>query len=217
MNAAELVERFRADIDDVALPYLWSDAELYSYLDSAQKTFCRKTQGIPDVLTLTLVASTEWYERDPRIRKIRGATRSVSAGIGRRIDVWDYATQRAQCDYFDSRSGPINDLVDGQRKGYLRAYPIPNAAGTVELSVYRLPDTIEEGSEAELEIDEEHHLFLTEGMFALAYRKHDAETFDPKKAATYDKSFSDYCFQAKQEQERNEFQPGTVAYGGYPL
>lgn len=215
MNAEELYTRLRVDLDDVALPYLWSSGELYSYLDSAQKTFCRLTQGIPDTIPLPLVTDSEWYPRDKRILKIRGATRlRDNIMLGRPVRVIDYATQANECGYFDSRSGPVSDLVDSQRKGFLRAYPIPNHGATIELSVFRLPNTIEDGSDDELEVDEMHHLFLIDGAMMMAYRKHDADTLDKTKAAEAEARFRGYCAESKQQQERNEFQPGTVRYGG---
>lgn len=219
MNAAELVTALRVDIDDVAEPHLWTDAELYRAVDQAQKTFCRLTQGIPDVLPIDLAADEEWYERDPRILKIRGVRRlyADNTSIGRPVIVMSFAQFQASGQYFDSRSGPVSVLIDGERKGYLRAYPMPSIEDPLEVTVLRLPDDIENGSTAELEIDERHHEFLLDGAKARLYLKQDSDTLDKKQAADADARFKAYCFESKQEQERNEFGVGTVAYGGYEI
>jgi hypothetical protein len=214
MNAAELVDRLRTDLDDLADPWLWSSAELYSYVDSAQKTFCRLTEGIPDVLDLPLVVDElgvgqEWYVRDPRILKIRGVRRlnANNTSIGRSVAVMSHSQFRNGWDYFDSRSGPTQVLIDSEKKGYLRAYPVPSVADPLEL-------TVTDGSEAELEIDEMHHIYLLDGAKALAYLKQDAETQDKTAANDARQRFEAYCTRCKGEQSRIEFGVGTVAYGG---
>lgn len=216
MNSAELVERLRDELDDYADPELWSDTELYSYVDSAQKSFCRKTEGIPDILELPLVVDQEWYERDPRILHIRGVRRlySDNNSIGRNVEVISFARFRTTAQYFDSRSGPVQCLVDSERKGFLRAYPVPSIADPLELTVLRLPATLADGEEAELEVDEMHHLFLLDGAKALAYLKQDSQTYDKAAALDARNRFEEYCYRAKGEQSRNEFGVGVVAYGG---
>lgn len=221
MNAAELVDRLRSDLDDVAEPYLWSNTELYSYVDAAQKMFCRQTEGLPDVLPMNLVvgvdgAGQEWYERDPRILKVRGVRRidHTNPSIGRGVSVLSFAQFQRTCQYYDSRSGPVQVLVDGERKGFFRAYPVPSVADLLELTVLRLPDTLGDGSDAELEVDEMHHLYLLDGAKSLAYLKQDSQTLDKAAANDAKQRFEAYCFRCKQEQSRTEFGVGNVAYGG---
>lgn len=219
MNSAEAVTRLRSDLDDVALPLLWEDTELYGALDSAQKTFCRLTQGIPDVLPLPLVVDTEWYVRDPRILKIRGGRRlyTDNTSIGRDVPVMAYAEFKRSGGYFDSRSGPCSVLVEGEKKGYLRAYPKPSIADPLELSVLRLSLTLDVGDDDEFEIDEQHHIFLLDGAKALLYLKQDSQTYDKTAAADADARFKAYCFECKQQQERAEFGTGVVEYGGLEI
>ena len=66
-----------------------------------------------------------------------------------------------------------------------------------------------------LEIDEQHHLHLLDGMKRLAYRKEDAETYDRGRADQFDAAFYAYCDQAKAERERREHKYRTIPYGGY--
>ncbi len=160
MNAAELVDRLRSDLDDLEDPELWTSTELYSYVDAAQKNFCRLVEGIPDVLDLPLEVDTEWYVRDPRILLVRGVRRlySDNPSLGSDVQVMHYAKFKASCQYFDSRSGPVQVLVDSEKKGYFRAYPVPSIADPLELTVLRLSDTLVDGTDEELEVDEMHHM-----------------------------------------------------------
>ena len=48
MDSTALHDLFRSEVRDEATPYLWSDAEIYSYIDDAQKMFCRLQGGIAD-------------------------------------------------------------------------------------------------------------------------------------------------------------------------
>lgn len=216
MNSAELVERLRIDLDDVAEPELWSATELYSYVDGAQKNFCRLVEGIPDVLDLPLVVDQEWYVRDFRILKIRGVRRlhTDNPRIGSDVQVMSYAKFKATCGYFDSRSGPTSVLVDSEKKGYFRAYPTPSIADPLELTVLRLPNTLTDGEEQELEVDEMHHLYLLDGAKSLAYLKQDSQAYDKTAANDAKLRFEAYCARCKQEQSRNEFGVGVTAYGG---
>ena len=43
MDSTALHDLFRSEVRDEATPYLWSDAEIYSYIDDAQKMFCLLT------------------------------------------------------------------------------------------------------------------------------------------------------------------------------
>ena len=221
MNSAELVDRLRDDLDDFADPELWTDTELYSYVDSAQKSFCRLTEGIPDILDLPLVVDEfgvgqEWYVRDPRILKIRGVRRlnKDNQSLGRSVAVMSFSQFRSEYGYFDSRSGPTNVLIDSEKKGYLRAYPVPSVADPLELTVLRLPKTLSDGDDDELEVDEMHHLFLLDGAKALAYLKQDSQCYDKTAAADARNRFEAYCAKCKGEQSRIEFGVGVVAYGG---
>jgi hypothetical protein len=81
MNSTELKDLFRDEMEDLAEPYLWSDALVYSYADDAQKMFCRLTDGLADVSTpkvvnLAIVPGASFLPTHKSILKFRGATRS---------------------------------------------------------------------------------------------------------------------------------------------
>lgn len=217
MNSTEVLEVFREEMNDTAIPYLWSDALLFRYLDDAQKNFCRWTEGIEDSSTpaicrLNVVAGTDWYRISPKILKVREA---VDVATGRPVDVMNMEKASLKGVLFDGKPGPLKVFVTGLEKSRVRAWPLPNAAATVELRVFRLPfRDITDAGDQELEIDEQHHLALLMWMKHRAYGKEDAETFDRRKATEFEVMFRRYCAEAKTEQVRARHKAGTVVYGG---
>ncbi len=217
MNSTELVELFRQENSDVAEPYLWSDLQLYRYLNEAQEMFCRETFGIedastPDICRLAVEPGTDWYTLSKKILKVRGATR---ADTGRSIRLLNAEKAPQEGVLFDGRPGPLNALVQGLEKSKLRAWPLPNETVTVELMVFRLPlEVIDDTGDQELEIDDQHHMPLLHWMQHRAYSNNDAEVFDPRRAKAGEDAFMAYCRRAKDEQSRATRSTGVVAYGG---
>lgn len=211
MDTTELRNTFRAEFFDTAEPYLVSDQLIYAYIDEAQKKFCRLTEGIEDGRSfgLTVVPGTIWYDLDPRILKVRSLT---DTSTGRPVEVVSMENAPRRGIRLDGREGPLLAMVSGVEKSALRAYPVPNAAVTLQLNAFRLPSTVEECDD--LEIDEQHHLALLMWVKHKAYSIHDAETYDKTKAESYELNFRRYCAEARTEQNRARHDAGTVAYGG---
>ena len=211
MNTTELLAVFRQEVFDLETPYLWSDALVYTYIDEAQKQFCRDTYGIEDSrsFTLAIAIGTEWYAIDPRILKLRDA---VDSATGKPVDLVAVEKMSEGRIKFDGTSGPIKALITGMDKGYVRAVPIPNVDSTVELRTFRLPTTVESGDD--FEIDAQHHLNLLFWVKYRAYYVQDADARDEKKADNNKAMWDAYCAKAKVEQSRARRPVSTVTYGG---
>lgn len=214
MNTTELLGIFRAEVFDLELPYLWSDELVYTYIDDAQKWFCRLTYGIEDARSFQVKivgdSATVWYDLDPMILKLRDAYDSVT---GDPIDLIAAEKLHENGVKFDGSVGPVKALITGLEKNVLRAYPIPNIASTVDLYTFRLPYTVGKGDN--FEIDEQHHLNLLMWVKYRAYSVQDGEARDDKKAAQNKADFEAYCARAKVEQSRQRRPVSTVTYGGY--
>lgn len=213
MNTTELKDVFREEVMDLETPYLWSDSLVYTYIDEAQKQFCRWTDGIEDARSFTLnilADGTEWYAIDPAILKLRSA---IDPSTGNDVHLFSIEKMRDNGLRFDGTLGRVRYLITGMEKGFVRAYPKPNEASTVELRTFRLPLTVGEGED--FEIDEQHHLNLLMWVKYRAYSKQDSEARDDKKAAGYKSQFEAYCAEAKAEQGRVRRPVSTVTYGGY--
>lgn len=220
MDAAGLVSLFRKDMVDEASPPLWSDEEVYGYLDDAQKMFCQLAGGIADrssiITKISVNVNQDSFTYDPRILTITDAFR---VSDGREVSVTNYVDMKTRGQRFDRSTGPVEDIVVGMddNKAYFR--PIPSVAETVQLIVERLPlCDIEAGNEAQkLEILPKHHRCLLLRMKELAYSKQDAETLDKTRAKDFGDQFIAYCAQAKSEKERRKHKPRAVVYGGLPI
>lgn len=225
MNSSDLYARFRSDVFDVQEPYLWSDTEVYAYLDAAQKQFCRLTGGILDsssALTQVAVMSGDpWVNIDPRILKIQKIFRASDFGPVDPVTLEDLDRLGQEADYgfqrryrLDNMPGEVRYAITNMEANKLRLLRVPVAADTLQLTVYRLPLKTINDADQKLEIAEQHHEFLLLGMKARAYRKQDAETRDDRKAGAFEGEFRLYCDQARQERERREHKPRTIGYGG---
>lgn len=211
MNTTELALLLRDEIRDTAAPYLVSDMLLYSFINDAQKMFCRLTEGIEDgrSFQLSILPTVEWYDLDTAILKLRKAT---DVATGQEVVVVNMESAALNNIRFDGRPGPIKNLVAGIEKHALRAHPVPNAAATIALDTFRLPVTV--AKDDDLEIDEQHHLHLTLWVKHKIFGIEDADLFDRRKADDYEERFSRYCEEARKEQERARRVVGAVAYGG---
>lgn len=211
MDTTQLRNIFRAEFFDTAEPYLISDALVYTYIDEAQKMFCRFTEGIEDGRSffLTIVPGTEWYPVNKAILKLRKAT---DVTTGRPVELVPQETADFFGIRFDGRVGTLKALVSGVERGMLRAWPMPQLPVTVALETFRLPVTVEKGDE--LEIDEQHHLALLKWVKHKAYGSHDTEVYDARKSAEYEGQFRVYCAEAEKEQGRARHSAGSVMYGG---
>lgn len=227
LTSDQLLAKFREDMVDNGEETLWSDDEIYLYIDAAQKEFCRRTYGISDSTTdeicrLEVGEDTEYISIDPRILAIRGARLTD----GTRVELLSYQNIEGQStfppDYgivrgltLDDRTGPVvKALVTDMEQDKVRLVPISSEDQTILLSVYRLPLYDINATNQILEIHEQHQLYLLYWVKHLALLKQDAETFDKNKSAEMRDAFLAYCDQAKRDRERREHKPRVVAYGG---
>lgn len=211
MNTTELLALFRTEVSDNALPYLWADDFVYTYIDEAQKQFCRLTEGIEDSrsYTLKIKSGIVWYSIDPAILKIRSAHDSVT---GKEIPIVATEKMANMGLWFDGATGPLKVLISGLERNALRALPVPNVASTVELRTFRLPADIAAGDD--FEIDAQHVLPLLHWVKYRAYSVQDADAGDKSRAELNRKEFELYCTRARVEQGRLRRPVSTVAYGG---
>jgi hypothetical protein len=214
MDSTELLTQFRSDVVDEELPQLWSDTEVFSYIDSAQKQFCREVGGIADasspLTTLAVVMDTEWVAASPLILKVRAAYLPDGAPI----EVVNYEDLVSRGFRLDGRTGPVKMLVIGMEAGRYRLYPKPVASTTVQLVVDRLPLKAITDADQKLELQDHHKEGLGLWMRHRAYSKQDAETMDKSKALLLKQEFGAYCAAAKKERDRAKHKTRVIQYGG---
>lgn len=225
MNSSELYDTFRSDVSDVAKPYLWSDDEVFRYMDAAYKMFVRLTGGITDFLSdatlIDMVAGEKVADSHPSILRILHAER-VSDGNPLRIVNTTDLNSVIQNDYGALRNlvndrsiGTVHSMIIGRQKNKVEWVSTPAEDDQAQLSVFRLPLENITGFDQELaEVDDMHHIYLLDWMKHLAYKKQDADTFDKGKSEEFKADFEAYCMFAKGELERKSFKVRVVQYGG---
>lgn len=216
MTAEDLLALFREEMNDQAEPHLWGDDLVYSYINDAQRWFCRLTDNIgdastPEVVRINVTQGTEWYSTHPGILKIRACSRTDT---GRPVPVLNREEMPDRNMFFDGRTGPVQALVIGMEPHKARVWPVPSEDITLELLVFRLPLQTISDSQLQLEVDEQHHEALLHWVKHRAYSKQDAEAFDKTKAAEFEQKFRAYCTQSRDEQRRMRHKTRVVQYGG---
>lgn len=212
MTPLQLKDMFRADVRDEAQPYLWSDMEIYGYMDDAQKVFCRLGGGIADstsaICRIPVTAGVAYVDYDPRILKMR-SLHLVSNG--RNIPLMNFEDVESR---IPDRPGPVHCVILGMDADKMRLVNVPTEDDELQAIVYRLPLEDITDTSTSFEIDSQHHRHLMDWMKYLALSKQDAETYDKGRAEEYKVRFWQYCDSAKWEREKREHKYRTVAYGG---
>ena len=225
MTSDELYDAFRSDVMDVASPYLWSNSEVWRYMDDAYKMFVRLTGGVADATSpltqIDVVTGEADAEVSPLILKFREA-RLVSTGrilkIINHTDLpttssADYGQLRQM--YLNKTPGPVRYMLVGKQRKLVTWLQVPTEEDVVDTTVYRLPlNRITDFGQEFSDIGEEHHEHLLLWMKARAYGKQHADTFDKGRADFYAAEFKDYCTMATAEWERSKSKVRSVVYGG---
>ena len=241
MNTQDLYNLFRSQVKDDITPFLWSDPEVYDYMNDAHFMFCRLVRGIADSttptdtnglpLTLIPVNANDIFEPiSPLILKIREAQRDYDNNTLTILNFEDItsghylATPQQDTDYgfvnrpykLDSVPGVTSAIIEGMEQEKIRLLPPSDRGFNIELIIYRLPlETITAAAAPQnFEIDVQHHRHLLLWMKYLAYSKEDAETFNKSKALENKALFEEYCDRAKLEKDTREAKYRQIAYGG---
>lgn len=223
LTCEELYTRFRIEVDDQdASDPLWSEAEVYSYMDLAQKEFARITDCFNGTDTADITADDPMVAISDRFTKIRSAK---LASTGRPLRVFNYLDMEGQQfeDYglqslssnWETIVGTPTAIVLDMVQNEGRLVGIPTVNDTLNLVVYRLPltDIEDDTSTIELQVYE-YQLMLLDWMKHLAYSKQDAEVFNPGASNSAKSAFTDNANKAKREYKRLRRKNGVVRYAG---
>lgn len=225
MNAGQLYDMFRSDVVDIELPYLWSDEEVFAYIDDAYKMFVRMLGGVADntsaITQVPITAGILTTPLDYRILKHRGVRLQsnnrpielINLQDGPVVPTSDYGVM-----YYagnDRQPGRVRFMVIGEQDDVARWAQAPIENDVALLSVFRLPlEDITLETDEFVDVRPHHHLHFLKWMKHLAYAKQDAETFDRARSEENKKNFQEYCAFAKSEWERQKSKTRVVAYGG---
>lgn len=226
MTSGDLYELFRSDVVDDVTPYMWTDKEVFAYMNDAYYMFVRMTGGIPDgdsrVTRLSITsgqATTPISEKVMRIRQAYTQSNDLKLKIINVQDIEnltteDYGVIRAVGNL--STAGEVRYMIIGESEDYVRWVHVPTTDDVVQMTIERLPlDDICDKSHDLAGVRSEHHFHLLKWMRHLAYRKQDTDKFDLIKSDQEERDFLAYCDMAKREKGIRRHKVRTTSYGGY--
>ena len=193
MNVQAFIENFRHTLNDEVAPYLWSDAEVITYLNDAINEACERALLIedrttPEVCNITLVPGQGDYFLHESVIKVKRVTYR-----GHVLEETSVEALDQQCHNWEARNGRPHQYICGQNFGF-RVVPIPTLTDvpeTLALTVYRLPlvEMVESADTDIPEVPVRFHMRLLPWMYRCAYLKQDSETLNEGQAAKHEATF----------------------------
>jgi len=217
MEVGDLLARFRLDTRDTVFPYMWSDAEVYAYINEAQNEFCRQTGGLADATStectsVALTAGAAFAAISPLVLKVRAAF----GANGKKLDIMNFEdfefSGTSGEELFADTAGAVRAVVVGMEPNRIKIIHTPAADQTISLVVYRMPLLEIEDESSDLEIDPQHHVSLLLWARKLAHSKADAETYDRGRAEQFAREFLNYALLARDEEARREHKYRSVQF-----
>lgn len=235
MTYDDLANLCRLAIDDTDPDDpLWTDLEIASYADGAQKEFARRTDYFSDASTteiveIPFVAGDILIPLDPRVIKIRHAKLLLDPGKLVPSTYADMETQSTNStDYaspytfgpslnWEESTGTPRYLITDVETDMLQLAPIPVVDDTVKMMVYRLPlEDITEDVQCLEVVETDFQRGLLFYMKYMAYGKNDVDTYDERLQGVALSNHEDFITKAKRQLRRERFSStrGVVRYGG---
>lgn len=222
MTSDAFVLQFRDEVADTfavehtGADALWSDSEIYEYLNEAAETLASETQGVFSEFTLPVEAD-EPFVRLPANRVldielaklVTAKTVLRERNIQRRAAYNDYGI-RSTFNWEDSTGTP-REFTLGMRPGYLRLIPIPTEADSLYINATVMPPEVYPGAPLPYQERKDRRLLLHYMKF-LAYGKHDADAFNPELRDEFYGYFVEGAKARKSELNRRRRTPGVVRF-----
>ncbi len=243
----KLKDRFRTDVDDIeggtqGEDFLWSDEEIFEYLDEAQKEFVRRTrllrsaypfnQTLSDgseftLLTFTAAGATGFLPVNARITKFLNARMQVQ-NRSEPLTILNF--EQLNEGFFDNdffltfrrnwqaQIGIPRFLVTNMEPNQIRLVPIPAEDDFVELILLNQPlFDIDENSTAFEVVEREDQKTMLLYAKSLAFMKQDADIYDKDLSERFESAFERKAENRRREIYRTRFRASTMKYGGIPF
>lgn len=191
MNLEALIAEFRLRRDDTVVPHDWSDEEIVSYINEAITEACERARLIEDrttpaVCRIALSIDKASYTLHPSVLKVKRVAYSGQTLPETSVEAMDEADPQ-----WESKEGAEPKLFILENDTGLRVYPVPTAAGTLTLTVYRdqlAPLSIDKPDGCP-EIHARYHPRLLHWAYRCALLKRDSVTYNPEGAAAEESVF----------------------------
>lgn len=215
MTGQELVTHLRESIlDDAAVPYLWSDAELIRYLNYAEVQACRRahliidgstandsgtaatagTAGQKPLCTLSIIANQSTYTLSPKILQIKRC--QLYSMVVPLTGPVQYSEIDELVSGWTGTGGTIGSAGYGGKPTYFLNEPgntitfimAPAENDTASMVVSRIP-LLPFTLYTSPEIETKYHEGIMDWAAHLAYMKNDSDTLNLNMAKIYEDKF----------------------------
>lgn len=195
MTLEELIAQFRVDTNDLAVPYLSSDANVTAWLNEAEQEAAIRARLLHDVATPAVcsIAVTAGVSVYPLHAAVLEIARAAFLPTGTTTEYELRLTDRVELDR--TRAG-WRTLVDIPQQAIqtdttLQLACLPSTGGTLALECYRLPlKNMEDNASESPEIGRVHHRHLVQWALHRCYSRPDAEIHDPGRATKAEYEFT---------------------------
>lgn len=216
MTGAEIVDRLRERLDDVAAPQLWSTASLLAYANEAEQEACRRALLITDtttayenttagtagtastgsICTLRISSGTAGYLLSKKVLQVlrvklpSDATSVASGTAGYGIPLSQLTRDMLDKDMSDweNWAGTPEGFIT-EATNEIRFVPVPDLTITAQMIVKRLP-LADFTLSTSPEIDEALIPDMLLWAMHLAYLKNDTDTINLQLAEYYENKFT---------------------------
>lgn len=196
MTVEEIINRVRGITDDTVSPYLWSNADIVSYLNSVIEHICIETHLLIDAATescckITLTKDQADYALHASVIHVINAIVEGQSDFIYKKDM-SYLNREFPTWRSDDSSTPLIYVLDKMSE-YISLYPAPDENGVLWLTVSRFPLTSlsisEPAQQSELDavpgIPVRHHDKVINGILYWCYEKRDEDTYNPQLSSSY--------------------------------
>lgn len=229
MTPTELKARFRRDVDDIQhdpgdeSDLLFTNEDIDFYMDEAHRTFVAESKYLHERITASVTSGSATVDLPSRFLELRGDTAYLQT-LDRKIPELNHSEAGAIDDDYGvsiPRNRIFNDGTTGAPQAFtldaesnkLTLMPTPDADDTIEFLAYMEPEPPSETDVFAMD-NPRHIVMLLDGMKMLAYRKQDADVYDPRQGDRWESSFLQSIEQVSSERKRRRRKPGMVRYGG---
>lgn len=214
MTLAELIRQFRVDTDDLVTPYLFATRDVRGWFNEAEQEACVRKRLLREVsnsdlctIAVTTVAGSVYSLHTA----VAWVTRADFTPTGETDPINLALVDTPYLDRIEpywrtTTENPRFLIVDDTS---VQLGCIPEADGTLQLEVYRLPlDLIEERTSESPEIHRVHHRELVNWALHRAYSRPDSQIYDPDRSMKALAAFTAYFGQRpdadmRRDQEQN--------------
>lgn len=199
MNLKELIATFRTDaLDTVGPPYLWDNETVIRFLNEAEDEACIRQKLIrekadPELCRIDVKQGISTYDLNPKVIDIVYAS-LVFVGSENMLP---YKLGTTTSDELDAtrpmwRVLPFRPQAIIPYDTSIEVDCKPDTDYVINLEVYRLPKCQMKQLADRPEINPIHHRHLVKWALFRAFSMPDADTFDGKRAETFENQFDEY-------------------------